>query len=128
MAWLWKTQLRIDLAIEKTRNEHLQAEIERLKVYIIKCENLIDHERQRVTDERERADRVNDSLLQQNGLPASTATVRLEQAEQSDKIKSEFERQMKELQEIYSETTEEMAGDSGDDFIQEIKAQLPAVQ
>lgn len=128
MAWLWKTQLRIDLAIEKTRNEHLQAEIERLKVYIVKCENLIDHERQRVTDERERADRVNDSLLQQNGLPASTATVRLEQAEQSDKIKSEFERQMKELQEIYSETTEEMAGDSGDDFIQEIKAQLPAVQ
>lgn len=122
MAWTWKSDLKTAVAVERTKNEHLQAEIARLNSYITKCENLIEHERGRVTDERERADRVNDALLQQNGLPASTATVRADQAQEQAKIKDAYEEQMKQLAEIYGETSEEMAGDSGDDFTQDIKA------
>lgn len=121
MAFLWKTQLKIDLAVAHTTIKHREAEIERLKEYIVKCENLIDHERQRVTDEQERADRVNDSLLQQNGLPASTATVRDEQAELQSKRDAAFEKQRKEFEEIYAETIEDFSGDHDADITQDIK-------
>lgn len=121
MSFVWKSQLRVDLAVEKTRTEHLQTEILRLNEYITKCENLIDHERSRVTDERERADRVNDALLQQNGLPASTATVRDEQAELQLKRDTAFEKQRKEFEEIYAETMEDFSGDPDTDLTQDIK-------
>lgn len=128
MRWITKSTLRLELAVEKTKNASLQHEIERLEEYVTKCENLIDHERQRVDDERERADRVNDSLLQQNGLPASTATVRAEQAAHQSKMEEAFEKQQREFAEIYAETMDDVMSD-GSDFVQEVKDLInPAVQ
>lgn len=121
MPFVWKSQLRVDLAVEKTKTEHLRLEIARLNEYVVKCENLIDHERNRVTDERERADRVNDALLQQNGLPASTATVRQEQAEYQTKADDAFEKRRKEFEEIYSESVEELIGDNDTSIVQDVK-------
>lgn len=121
MPWITKTKLRIELAVELTKNASLQREIDRLQAYIVKCENLIDHERERVNDERERADRVNDALLQQNGLPASTSTVRAEQAEIQSKIEDAFEKQRQEFNEIYAETIEDTITDSDLSLSQEVQ-------
>lgn len=120
MPFVWKSALRVDLAVAQAEIRHRDNEISQLKAYIAKCEHLIDHERQRVTDERERADRVNDALLQQNGLPASTATVREEQAENDKKLQDLFEKQRQDYAEIYAETLEDFNTDGDTDIVQDV--------
>lgn len=128
MPFVWKSALRVDLAVAQAEIRHRDNEIGQLKAYIAKCEHLIDHERQRVTDERERADRVNDALLQQNGLPASTATVREEQAQNQKTLEDAFEKQRREYAEIYSETIEDFNSDGDNDILQDVKDLVSVAQ
>ena len=72
--------------------------------YARKCERLVDHERLRIDNERERADRIADSLFVSSGLPpasSSGVTEAKEEKAASALIKADA---MKEMAEIFQET------------------------
>ena len=89
----------------------LDHELELAKEYIRKCEGLIDHERNRIDSERERADRIADSLFQSNGLPATSTTVIADQKAEEAKFAAAQKTHQAELMEIYGESIEELTGD-----------------
>lgn len=105
----------------------LQGRIDHLNAYIVKLENLLDHERQRISDEQERADRATDALLLQNGTPPVTATGRREteaKDEERAEAAADIERQ---LAEIYSENAVVFFDDIGRELppdLQEAAAEL----
>lgn len=82
--------------------------------FIAKCERLIEHERERIDSERERADRIADSLFQSNGLPATSATV-LQEQKAADAIADDKRvNMMKELTEIWGETENDLVEDGAE--------------
>jgi|SRR5208282_366802 len=86
----------------------------RAEQYAEKAERLVDTERVRIDAERERADRIADSLFQASGLPATSTTVVSEQ-KATEKVHAEkLEDYMRELAEIYSETEQDMAEDGAE--------------
>ena len=109
--WQLKRTREIELehAAYEFRLSAQEREIARLAEYVAKCERLIEHERERIDSERERADRTTDALLQQNGLPATTSTVLTEQKAQEVERKEAMDDHMKILAEIYGEQMEELA-------------------
>lgn len=106
----WKLVRTRELALEREKYEiekaSLALECVRLKHYISKCENLIDAE-------RERADRQLDSLLQQNGLPPVTRTVRDEQAREQADADAKHAEHMKTLAEIGRESMDSIYTEDG---------------
>lgn len=94
--------------LTETRIASLSAELQAAKEYAAKCERLLDHERERIDSERERADRIADSLFQANGLPATSVTVIREQKTAEANATEKRSDYMKELTEIYGETMSEM--------------------
>ena len=87
----------------------LRNEIAAAKEYSQKCERLLEHERERIDMERERADRIADSVFQANGLSPASATVVREQ-EAAEKISAgKRDDHMKELLEIYGEMETDLA-------------------
>jgi hypothetical protein len=69
----WKLVSEAEIALRaqlsETRIASLAADLRAAKDYAAKCERLIEHERERIDAERDRADRIADSLFQSNGLP-----------------------------------------------------------
>ena len=107
----WKLIRESELALREFMAEE---RVNAAKSYAAKCEALLDHERARIDSERERADRIADSLFQSQGLPATSATVRDEQKHE-DLIRSGKQADyQKELLAIYGETIEDMNEDAGD--------------
>lgn len=101
-----EAQLQQELADAKIAS--LTSEISALKEYVRKCEGLIDHERGRIDSERERADRIADSLFQSNGLPATSATVLAEQQRETERSAEARKTYIDELAEIYGESMDEL--------------------
>lgn len=99
-----------------------QREIDALTSQIAKLEKLAEYWQRRADDERDRADRLNDGLLQQNGLPATTNTVRRESESERDRMKTEQEHRMREVAEIYGETNG-MMEEMGLELPPELKAE-----
>jgi len=109
----WRLVRTRELELEHTaynlRISAQEKEIARLTEYVAKCERLIEHERERIDSERERADRTTDALLQQSGLPATSTTVLTEQKAKAAETKIAVDEHMKQLAEIYGEQMEELA-------------------
>lgn len=122
----WTLRRDAELALLQQINDRelkaLVAELNAAKEYIRKCEALIEHERQRIDAERERADRTTDALLQQNGLPATTATVRRElDIAEADAIEKRKD-YAKELQEIYGESMDDLMDEGVEPLPEPIQA------
>ncbi len=105
------SEIALGRQLTETRVASLVAELQAERAYSKKCEALIEHERERIDAERERADRLADTVLQSNGLPAVSTTVRKEEA--AIEAKAEVRRTdfAKELLEIYGETETELLED-----------------
>ena len=105
----------------------LQGQIDRANAYIAKLERLLDHERSRIDDERERADRATDALLLQNGTPPVTATGRRESEAQEEKRAEAEKDYFEQLAEISRETVDTHYDDFGLELppeLQEAAAEL----
>ena len=98
----------------------LTAELAAVKAYVQKCERLVEHERDQIYSERERADRIADSLLQSNGLPPASVTVVSEQKAAESIANDKRVDYMKQLLEIYGETEEELVNEGADSVPDEI--------
>ena len=93
-------QIKTAVALQRKAEEYAQ-----------KCEALLDHERKRIDDERERADRIADSLFVSSGLPPASATGVAEASAarlDADGKKADY---MKEMAEIFEESWEDGALD-----------------
>lgn len=103
-----KSDLERQLAVLHVNHANANAEIVRLKHERLELQILLDKERQRADDERSRADRITDAVLQQNGIPATTATVLNQQKAEKDALDEEFEERQRVLHEIYGEMSVEL--------------------
>ncbi|MFZ3276597.1 MAG: hypothetical protein WA182_06800 [Candidatus Sulfotelmatobacter sp.] len=117
---LRETELQAIQALNDTRLASLQSQLDAAQAYARKCESLLDHERERIDSERERADRIADSLFQSQGLPATSSTVIAEQAVISAESKLKQEDYLAQLQEIYSETENDMIEEGDEPIIEAV--------
>jgi hypothetical protein len=115
-----ESELALQAQLTEARIAHITSELQAAKDYAVKCERLLDHERARIDAERERADRIADSLFQSNGLPATSATVIQEQ--KAAELDASLKRTdyMKELLEIYGETENDMIEDGAEPLPEEL--------
>ena len=91
-----------DMELKQAISRALAAE-----TYAKKCEALFDHERERIDNERERADRIADSLFVSSGLPpASSAGVAEAKAVEAES-KIVREDALKEMAAIFQESWDE---------------------
>lgn len=77
----------------------------RLQAYVTKLESLIDLERERYEAERRRADRLQDTLSTQAGLPPATETVLGERALADAAATEEGKKMARQMKELFSEQT-----------------------
>lgn len=109
-----ESELALQAQLTETRIASLAADLRAAKDYAAKCERLIEHERERVTKEQERADRIADSLFQSNGLPPTSATVIKEQTTADARALDKQAKQMRELMEIYSDMENDLLEDGAE--------------
>ena len=76
--------------------------------YARKCEKLVDHERERIDGERERADRIADSLFVSSGLPPASSTGVAETKAEAAKSAIIREDAMKEMAEVFAESWDDI--------------------
>jgi hypothetical protein len=122
----WKLIRESELALQsqltETRIASLAASLRETQRYAEKCEALLDHERERIDSERERADRIADSLFQNQGLPAVSPMVLGEQraeAQMADKNREDYRKQ---LDEIFGETLSDLEESGAEDILKEAAA------
>lgn len=120
---LRESELALQTQLTDFRIQALTAELRAAKEYSAKCERLLDHERERIDAERERADRIADSLFQSNGLPPTSTTILNEQKAAEAVAEGKRTDYMKELMEIWSETESDMLED-GAEPVSEVIAEL----
>jgi len=114
--------IELQKALEREKLGALQGQIDRANAYIAKLERLLDHERERIEAERERADRATDSLLLQNGTPPVTAIGNRESRAIEEK-REEAEKTVREqIADIYRETTATYYDDLGRELPEELRA------
>lgn len=95
--------------LEKIYAEHglelrvADSEIQLLRKHLEMLDKELAYYRHRADDERQRADRLNDALLQQNGLPETTSTVIREKTARKDAAEQEFERRQEFIGEMFAE-------------------------
>jgi hypothetical protein len=119
----WKLVSEAEIALRaqlsETRIASLAADLRAARDYAAKCERLIEHERERIDAERDRADRIADSLFQSNGLPPTSATVVREQKTVDSAHADKLADQMKQLMEIYDETENDLVEDGAEPLPEE---------
>src|SRR5271166_3075327 len=98
---LREKEIELQQQLTEARIAGLTAELVAAKEYAGKCERLLDHERERIDSERERADRIADSLLQSQGIAATSNTVIAEQKTVTTAVDEKRAKEMQELLEIY---------------------------
>jgi len=91
-----------DMELKQTVSRALAAE-----AYAKKCEALLDHERERIDSERERADRIADSLFVSSGLPPASSAGVAEAKSIEAESKIVRADAMREIAEIFQETWDE---------------------
>lgn len=98
--------------IREMADMELKMEVARAKVaeeYAAKWERIVNHERERIDSERERADRIADSLFQSSGLPPVSPMVVAEEREKQHVSKLAQDKYAEEMKAIFDETWEETA-------------------
>jgi len=99
--------------IREMADMELKMEVARAKVaeeYAAKWERIVNHERERIDSERERADRIADSLFQSSGLPPVSPMVLQEQKEEKHIADLKRDDYAKDMQAIFSETWDDVTG------------------
>ena len=91
-----------DMELKQAISRALAAE-----TYAKKCEALLDHERERIDNERERADRIADSLFVSSGLPPASSTGVAEAKSIEAESKIVREDALKEMAAIFQESWDE---------------------
>ena len=91
-----------DMELKQAISRALAAE-----TYAKKCEALLDHERERIDSERERADRIADSLFVSSGLPPASSTGVAEAKAVEAESKIVREDALKEMAAIFQESWDE---------------------
>jgi hypothetical protein len=117
---LRESEIALGVQLTETRVASLAADLRATKEYVAKCERLIEHERERIDSERERADRIADSLFQSQGLPPTSVTVVAEQKAEQEVAAGKRVDYMKELLEIYSEAESDLLEDGLEPVPQEL--------
>ena len=92
-----------DMELKQAISRALAAE-----TYAKKCEALLDHERERIDNERERADRIADSLFVSSGLPPASSTGVAETKAEAAKSAIIREDAMKEMAEVFAESWDDI--------------------
>ena len=92
-----------DMELKQAISRALAAE-----TYAKKCEALLDHERERIDNERERADRIADSLFVSSGLPPASSTGVAEAKSIEAESKIVREDALKEMAAIFQESWDEV--------------------
>ena len=107
-------ELRVALTLQRAAEE-----------YARKAENLLQHERDRIDSERERADRIADSLFQSQGLPPTSTTV-VTEVKAAEKVSADkLEKYMAELSEIYADQEDELLQDGAEPLPEVIAEKAP---
>ena len=115
-----ESELALRAQFAETRIAMLAADLRTAKEDAAKCERLLDHERARIDAERERADRIADSLFQSQGLPATSTTIIQEQKAAEAVAEGKRVDYAKELMEIYGETENDLLEDGAEPLPTEI--------
>jgi hypothetical protein len=109
-----ENELRVALTLQRAAEE-----------YARKAENLLQHERDRIDSERERADRIADSLFQSQGLPPTSTTV-VTEVKAAEKVSADkLEKYMAELSEIYADQEDELLQDGAEPLPEVIAEKAP---
>ena len=109
-----ENELRVALTLQRAAEE-----------YTRKAENLLQHERDRIDSERERADRIADSLFQSQGLPPTSTTV-VTEVKAAEKVSADkLEKYMAELSEIYADQEDELLQDGAEPLPEVIAEKAP---
>ena len=109
-----ENELRVALTLQRAAEE-----------YARKAENLLQHERDRIDSERERADRIADSLFQSQGLPPTSTTV-VTEIKAAEKVSADkLEKYMAELSEIYADQEDELLQDGAEPLPEVIAEKAP---
>lgn len=127
MRFFRNREIELQTKLFESEKAALVAEIALLKEHVARCERVIDIERQRVENERERADRLNDAILQQNGLPNVTSTGLNEQAKLEEKRRSEQEQRLREVIEIGADQLNNLYDMSGVELPPDLQAEMDAL-
>lgn len=114
------SEIELQRELGEAKLAALTAELAATKAYVAKCEHLIDHERGQIIAERERADRIADSLFQSSGLPPTSVTVVSEQKAAETIANDKRVDYMKQIMEIYSETEDELVEDGAEPLPEEV--------
>lgn len=97
----------------------------RAEEYARKAEALLDHERSRIDSERERADRIADSLFQSQGLPPTSTTVVTEVRAQEKIHADKLAEYAHEIASIYEETETDMIEDGAEPLPEILEEKKP---
>ena len=95
-----------DMELKQAISRALAAE-----TYAKKCEALLDHERERIDNERERADRIADSLFVSSGLPPASSTGVAEAKSIEAESKIVREDALKEMSDIFAESWDDITAE-----------------
>ena len=133
MKWPWISRTRFER--EMLHNEEVSglreqanlAELSRLRAYILKLEGLIDLERERYEAERRRADRLQDTLSTQAGLPPATETVLGERALADAAAAEEGKKMARQMKELFSEQTGVLHDELGFELPPQLKEGVEAM-
>ena len=108
----WKlvsvNEYRMELSLRDMEVSNARARAAAAEEYARKCEALLDHERARIDSERERADRIADSLFVSSGLPPASSAGVAETKAEAAKSAIIREDAMKEMAAIFQESWDEV--------------------
>ena len=95
-----------DMELKQAISRALAAE-----TYAKKCEALLDHECERIDNERERADRIADSLFVSSGLPPASSAGVAEAKSIEAESKIVREDALKEMSDIFAESWDDITAE-----------------
>lgn len=90
--------------IHEREMEASRKQLEMTQNMLERMESEMHYWRTRADEERERADRLNDTVMTQNGLPDVTPTVRREKKVREEKLDSIIQARQEELSEMFSDS------------------------
>ena len=108
----WKfvsvNEYRMEMSLRDMEGKNANARANAAEEYARKCERLVDHERLRIDGERERADRIADSLFVSSGLPPASSAGVAETKAEAAKSAIIREDAMKEMAAVFAESWDDI--------------------
>ena len=108
----WKlvsvNEYRMEMSLRDMEISNARARAAAAEEYARKCEKVVDHERERIDGERDRADRIADSLFVSSGLPPASSAGVAETKAEAAKSAIIREDAMKEMAEVFAESWDDI--------------------